>query len=219
MRRFIKKQCIIMATLCMAMGVVGCGSSNSDNVAQSATQATVQEDKDEAKNAYKELNDTVTGIDTLADDILNIWYYAIFDSKGYTDLYEISVMMGVDYNTLIEVLNKTNYLDSVYIGDKLEGSITSASFSQAIACYIDCRQTDGSIDKINQSLNNVKDTIKNIPESASYYSKLKEYYVEANSFYEFCISPTGNYDDAGNKIEDFRTKCQGYKSDLSFDLE
>lgn len=219
MRRFIKKQCIIMSTLFMAMGVVGCGSSNSDNVAQSATQATVQEDKDEAKNVYKELNDTVTGIDTLADDILNIWHYAIFDSKGYTDLYEISVMMGVDYNTLIEVLNKTNYLDSVYIGDKLEGSITSASFSQAIACYIDCRQTDGSIDKINQSLNNVKDTIKNIPESASYYSKLKEYYVEANSFYEFCISPTGNYDDAGNKVEDFRTKCQGYKSDLSFDLE
>ncbi len=219
MRRFIKKQCIIMATLFMAMGVVGCGSSNSDNVTQSATQATVQEDKDEAKNVYKELNDTVTGIDTLADDILNIWHYAIFDSKGYTDLYEISVMMGVDYNTLIEVLNKTNYLDSVYIGDKLEGSITSASFSQAIACYIDCRQTDGSIDKINQSLNNVKDTIKNIPESASYYSKLKEYYVEANSFYEFCISPTGNYDDAGNKVEDFRTKCQGYKSDLSFDLE
>ena len=25
MRRFIKKQCIIMATLCMAVGVVGCG--------------------------------------------------------------------------------------------------------------------------------------------------------------------------------------------------
>lgn len=74
MRRFIKKQCIIMSTLFMAMGVVGCGSSNSDNVAQSATQATVQEDKDEAKNVYKELNDTVTGIDTLADDILNIWH-------------------------------------------------------------------------------------------------------------------------------------------------
>ena len=41
MRRFIKKQCIIMATLCMAVGVVGCGGSNSGNDAKSATQATV----------------------------------------------------------------------------------------------------------------------------------------------------------------------------------
>ena len=217
MRRLIKKQCIIMATLCMALGIVGCGGSNSGNDAKSATQATVQENKDEAKNVYKELNDAVTDIDALADDILNIWHYAIFDASGYTDLYEISVNMGVDYSTLVEVNNKTNYLSVVYIGDKLEGSLTS--FSDAIACYIDCRQTDGSIDKINQSLNNVKDSIKSIPESASYYSKLKEYYIEANSFYEFCLSPTGNYDDAGNKVEEFRSKCQGYKSDLSFDLE
>lgn len=72
MRRFIKKQCIIMATLCMALGIVGCGGSNSGNDAKSATQATVQENKDEAKNVYKELNDAVTDIDALADDILNI---------------------------------------------------------------------------------------------------------------------------------------------------
>lgn len=117
----------------MAVGVVGCGGSNSGNDAKSATQATVQENKDEAKNVYKELNDAVT------DDILNIWHYAIFDASGYTDLYEISVDMGVDYSTLVEVNNKTNYLSVVYIGDKLEGSLTS--FSDAIACYIDCRQT------------------------------------------------------------------------------
>ena len=38
-----------MATLCMAVGVVGCGGSNSGNDAKSATQATVKENKDEDK--------------------------------------------------------------------------------------------------------------------------------------------------------------------------
>lgn len=93
------------------------------------------------------------------------------------------------------------------------------SFSNVVNCYIECRKNDGTYDDISKMLDDAKNSIKNIPESASYYSKLKEYYVEANSFYEFCLSPTGNYDDAGNKVEEFRSKCQGYKSDLSFDLE
>lgn len=44
MRRFIKKQCIIMATLCMALGIVGCGGSNNETEIQVTTKNAVQEE-------------------------------------------------------------------------------------------------------------------------------------------------------------------------------
>jgi hypothetical protein len=64
----------------MAVGVVGCGGSNSGNDAKSATQATVQENKDEAKNVYKELNDAVEKSTDVADGIIAVWYYGIYDA-------------------------------------------------------------------------------------------------------------------------------------------
>ena len=223
MRRFIKKQCIIMATLCMAVGVVGCGGSNSGNDAKSSTQATVQENKDEAKTVYKELNDAVEKSTDVADGIITVWYYGIYDAddgegNGEVFINDLCAKLGVDTQTFIDINNKNNFFEVRQGFDGLY-RVRVDSFSNVVNCYIECRKNDGTYDDISKMLDDAKNSIKNIPESASYYSKLKEHYVEANSFYEFCLSPTGNYDDAGNKVEEFRSKCQGYKSDLSFDLE
>lgn len=114
MRRFIKKQCIIMATLCMAVGVVGCGGSNSGNDAKSATQATVQENKDEAKTVYKELNDAVEKSTDVADGIITVWYYGIYDAddgegNGEVFINDLCAKLGVDTQTFIDINNKITF--------------------------------------------------------------------------------------------------------------
>ena len=104
-----------MATLCMAVGVVGCGGSNSGNDAKSATQATVQENKDEAKTVYKELNDAVEKSTDVADGIITVWYYGIYDAddgegNGEVFINDLCAKLGVDTQTFIDINNKNNFL-------------------------------------------------------------------------------------------------------------
>ena len=151
--------------------------------------------------------------------IQKAWYFYIYEWNNYIVPYGITAF--ANYTGLKEELVReaaNNYLSSI----GLEGD-------DDISIYATLGTLEGAIyviqyiyKDLNEKLLDIQTKVRNLLaemsvkyDSKTKYSLLKEYYAEIQSYLNYCISPSGSYNDLKAKMNSFATNTQRYYSLLS----
>ncbi len=162
----------------------------------------------------------------IMDSIYGAWYFAIYESDDYymfssclrafcseANLNQDDVKKSID-----KVLQKAGITD---IDDDWR-CVAMQVPSYAVAIVVQVYTDYGTYDSIDVNLSNAKEALKSVTNNyADYtgYPTLKSYYSEISSYYEFCSSPTGSFNQLKTTIETYETNLRKYKNDLSFIFE
>ena len=122
----------------------------------------------------------------------------------------------VTYESLSEE-NKKFFRDSTDVYFELN---KDDLVSSCIAIIIGTYKTNGKIEKIQTSLDDVKSQLKKLNEKYSdykYNDDIQEYYTITRSFFNFCQEPYGfSFDQMKNTINDYKNKARDSKNNLDY---
>ena len=122
----------------------------------------------------------------------------------------------VTYESLSEE-NKKFFRDSTDVYFELN---KDDLVSSCIAIIIGTYKTNGKIEKIQTSLDDVKSQLKKLNEKYSdykYNDDIQEYYTITSSFFNFCQEPYGSsFDQMKNTINDYKNKARDSKNNLDY---
>ena len=89
----------------------------------------------------------------------------------------------------------------------------------AICCaYI----MNGNADEAQAALDAAKTQMKELSQEYSdyeHYPNLKGYYTTTSSFFDFCLNPSGSFEQVKDTINDYRNDAREYISDLDYIFE
>ena len=95
-------------------------------------------------------------------------------------------------------------------------------FSFCIKCVVGAYVTNGEIEEAQKALDNAKSLMKELSEKYSdyeHYPNLKGYYTTTKSFFDFCQSPTGSFNQLVDTMNNYRNAVRDYKADLDYIFE
>ncbi|MBO5076355.1 MAG: hypothetical protein J5584_02015 [Clostridia bacterium] len=191
-----------------------------------------------AKEIYDILVEASELAEEMGSDTYTAWNDGINDAdeSGY-DLKQLSkhlhltvddLKLGVAYDlnrdeweTMTEA-EKQEEIDSADSMFKLYLIIADSQFSVCVNVVTDAYIATGKADTIRSTLDEAKNKIKNLSNIYPDYevcTKLKNFYTKIQTYYDFCINPTGTFIELKNIIQQFRTDVRDAKNDLSFDLD
>ena len=83
-------------------------------------------------------------------------------------------------------------------------------------------QANGKVAEAQNALEEAKTQMKELSEEYSdyeHYPNLKGYYTTTNSFFDFCLNPTGSFEQVKTTINDYRNEARDYMNDLDYIFE
>ena len=166
---------------------------NSDNCAEYLTRKMKLSEDEFRDGIAHRLITTKSKIDGVR--IEYDWETATEEDKAY--------LRSIDYAFLMSCKNDPN--KNVF--DGILGAVRSA--------YI----VKGTTEETKVLLEEAKVLMREMSEAYSdyeHYPNLKEFYAKTNSIFEFCMSPTGTFEQVKITIRDYRNAIRDYKSDLDF---
>lgn len=201
---------------------------------------------DLAKNAYDMIGVAYGYCEWMGNDIIAAWRAGIYDKsdfakKGSSDkvellaskltlsYYDTSVgaaaayqlrWKGVAWETLSEEeKEESRTSDGTYMLT-LE-AYGSELFQACVMSVIEGYTHNGYAGSAQSSLDLAKGYIKTLSQEYpdySFFNELKDYYTAVNSYYEFCMSPTGNFEQASNTNNDYQKQVKECLSALEFEF-
>ena len=126
-----------------------------------------------------------------------------------------------DWDTLAES-EKQEKIDKGDTTFKLMLILLDSKFSTCVNVVTRTYKVTGKSDEIKSKLNEARDKIRTLNEKYPDYdvcTKLKTLYTKIQTYYDYCINPTGSFNELQNIIQTFRQDVRDAKNELSFDLE
>ena len=223
----MKKIIALFLVAIMALSFAAC-SSGLPGLPNTATKETAF---DVAKQAYEKIDVAYEITEKFGSDVYEAWRMGIYDDDeiladgvGYLaanlSLSESDIIAGValfladDKENPESIDRKTANLCFKYFEDSL--------FSFCILVVSNAYEANGKAAEAQAALDSAKELMKKMSEQYSdyeHYPKLKEYYTTTKSYFAFCQSPTGSFEQIKNTINDYRNEARNCVSDLDYIFE
>lgn len=192
-----------------------------------------------SKEAYDEITAAYEISDSFGSDIYEAWRLGIYhddeilkEGTSYLvselNISEDELIDGVAY-TLLEITDSSWESASDDEKEKMR-SLADTSFllfedelfSYCVQIVANAYRVSGKADEAQTALNSAKSLMKELSEKYSdyeHYPNLKNYYTSTKSFFDFCQSPTGSFEQVKTTINDYRNDIRSYISDLDYIFE
>lgn len=193
-----------------------------------------------SKEAYNNIEAAYEIIDAMDHDIYEAWRAGIYDddeieSGGVSSLAKklnlsesdlkkglTKAIMGNDYDT-------QSAEDIQYIEDNLDILLKVCDDKMGISLFtlcvngvVEAYKLNGKADEAQKNLETAKGLMKTLSNDYSdyeHYPALKDFYTTTSSYYDFCVNPTGTFEQLKSTLEDYRNKERDYKSNLDYIFE
>lgn len=188
------------------------------------------------KSVYDDLKSAYEIVDCYGTDIKTAWNLGIYQKDRFQGsnlngaMEYLASNVQLDYDSLVEGATyayMTIFLDSDWdnlseeVKQKNRDAIATGTFfyfcgaeGAQVACVcsvVDGYLLNGSVEKVNAALDNFsaqKSAFSGDKDCAAEIEKMDELYAVLESFVSFCQSPTGNYNEACNTMEDYRRTAE-----------
>ena len=196
---------------------------------------------DVSKMAYENITKAYKITEQYGDDIYDAWYIGIFNTEDLYDqggtylaselnLTEEELAQGVSY-ALIQAFGmnwdetdqatKEEYMEASGIHFLTVGLMADIK-TFCVECVNGAYEVTGKNDEALLALEEAKTLMKQLSEEYAdyeHYPNLKGYYTATSSFFNFCVNPTGSFDQLRTTINDYRNEARDYISDLDYIFE
>ena len=119
---------------------------------------------------------------------------------------------------IYEIVKTPEVFDFVLYLSPDKNDIPSICVNVVVRAY----KHNGSTDKIQENMNEAKIKMKEMSEKYSdyeHYSSLKNYYTTANAFFEFCLEPSGSFEQFKDTVNEYKNDARKYRNDLAYIFE
>ena len=200
-----------------------------------------------AKNAYDMINIVCNYSEWIGNDVVAAWRAGIYDKsdfakKGSSDKVELlaSKLNLSYYDTTVgtaaayQLRWKGVVWETLSDEEKEESRTSDGNYMLTLEAYgnelfqvcvmsvIEGYTHNGYAGTAQSSLDLAKGYIKTLSQEYPdyiHYNALKEYYTAASSYFDFCMNPTGNFEQASNSNNDYQKQVNEYKSELEIVFE
>lgn len=175
----------------------------------------------------------------MSADIYEAWRCAIYDKKdvekeglsflckkmnltddelaiGFAELLIKDEWDTMSDSDKTDALEEAKYLFTYFFENM------DSSFSLCVELVINAYTERGDIERAENYLSTAKSQMKDMSEKYSdyeHYPALKGYYTTTSSFFDFCKSPQGSFEQLKSTIEDYRNNARNYNGDLDYIFE
>lgn len=215
---------ILVVVMCASMSA--CGGGN-----KKAYEAS--------KAAYENVDIAYEITEQFGSDIYEAWRMGIYDSdemmeNGVAHLaselslsedeiregvaYALTDLSGDDWSELSEEDKKTLTENADIIFAMMEDDL----FTFCVVAVTGAYTVNGKVEEAQTALDEAKTQMKELSEKYAdyeHYPNLKGYYTTTKSFFDFCQSPTGSFEQIKETINDYRNEARDYISDLDYIFE
>lgn len=238
---------IMSLLLCSCESVGNKPNEDGDNAPEATVDPKEEKSKiayDTSKEAYNHIIQAIEIVKKMDSDEYEVWRLAIYEkSEIKTDgsefiadkislteqefcdgfLYYFKTLMGEkdDYENAKKQFSKSQIrsLVAAYAAEKDPPLSLFTMCVQAVVCAYDL---NGKAQEAKEHLDAAKTLMKSLSKDYSdyeHYPALKGLYTTASSYYDFCVNPTGSFEQLKSTLEDYRNKVREYKSNLDFIFE
>ena len=193
-----------------------------------------------SKEAYNCIETAYEITNEMDSDIYEAWRAGIYDksdieSGGVSslarklNLSESDLKKGLTKAILGDDYENHTTEDVQYIEDNLDvllkvcdDKLGMSLFSLCVNGVVEAYKLNGKADEAQKNLENAKGLMKTLSNDYSdyeHYPALKDFYTTTSSYYDFCVNPTGSFEQLKSTLEDYRNKERDYKSDLDYVFE
>lgn len=192
-----------------------------------------------SKAAYDNVDIAYEITDNFGSDIYEAWRLGIYDDEeildegtaylaGELSLSEDELKDGVVY-VLLEIMGSSWEEATDEEKNELQSSADSCFalfeddlFSFCVTVVTGAYQANGKVAEAQNALEEAKTQMKELSEEYSdyeHYPNLKGYYTTTNAFFDFCLNPTGSFEQIKTTINDYRNEARDYVNDLDYIFE
>ena len=221
----MKKFLAIALSAAFTLSLTGCGGS------KKAFEVS--------KAAYDNIDIAYVITDNFGSDIYEAWRLGIYDDEevidegttylaGELSLSKEELDDGVVY-ILLETMGSS--WEDATNDEKSELRASADSyfrifeddlFSFCVMVVTGAYQANGKVAEAQSALEAAKSQMKELSEKYSdyeHYPNLKGYYTTTNAFFDFCLNPTGSFEQIKTTINDYRNEARDYVNDLDYIFE
>lgn len=192
-----------------------------------------------SKVAYENIDTAYQIVEDFGSDIYEAWRLGIYDEDEILDdgakylaselslsvdeikagaAYAITTYYGIDWFSLTED-EKEDYISKADLFfEIMEDSLFSFCVWTVSCAY----ELNGKADEVESALDFAKTQMKDLSQKYSdyeHYPNLKGYYTTTSSFYDFCMNPTGSFEQVKETINKYKNEARDYISDLDYIFE
>lgn len=192
-----------------------------------------------SKAAYNNVNSAYEITEKFGSDIYEAWRLAIYDKKEVLSdgckylakelsltedeiavgtAYTVTQLIGLEWDSLSDE-EKENYKTLVNSSFEL---YKDDLFSFCVKVVSNSYIVNGKADEAKKYLDEAKGQMKELSNKYSdyeHYPALKGYYTTTSSFFDFCQTPTGSFEQIKTTLEDYKTTARDYNADLDYIFE
>lgn len=229
--------------------VEGCGEKSVEDTTYEEPYCSKHLANKKAQDIAETVYDMVSGAymycEWMGDDVIAAWRTGIYDKDTYKkkdskDKLEILASKlnlsyadvkvgeaaackltwdGVIWDSLTEE-EKNEYLEDHI--DYLAVMAFGDLFQYCVTTVIEAYTHNGYIGHAQSSLDLAKQNLKTLSQDYPdyiHYEDLKDYYTAVNSYFDFCVSPTGNFEQASNSNNEYQKQVKECMSALELEFE
>lgn len=101
-------------------------------------------------------------------------------------------------------------------------ALSDSKFSTCVNVVTAAYKATGKADEIKENLDKAREKLKDLSDKYPDYdvcTKLKTLYTKIQTYYDYCMNPTGSFKELQNTIQTFRQDVRSAKNELSFDMD
>ena len=193
--------------------------------------------KEAAQEIYKLLDEASQKAEEYGSDIYTAWNTGIndaddsgFDLSSLAKPLNLSVdevkqgyvyFLNEDKWDTLSSSEKKEKLDGANLSFKLALILVDSKFSLCVQTVNGAYQVTGKEETIRKDLEKAKALLKDLSDQNPNYevcAKLKTFYTKIQTYFDFCMNPTGSFSALQDRITTFRQDVLAAKNELSFDL-
>lgn len=174
-------------------------------------------------SAFIDINQAVQATSQIADTIYQAWFFAIYESKDYTDYSSILTRYcrrtSLDSNDVTSTVDALLSVMGYEPGNDLHRCALLRTNSGAVDVVISIYTAKGWFESIGDSLESAQKNISSLSKDYDEYTDretLRLYYSEAWEYYNFVLSPTGSFSTLENTVNTYESNLRKYNNQLSF---
>lgn len=219
----MRRRLAILGALIMVFSLCGC--SGGKKAAFSAS-----------KEAYDNINSAYVIVDEYGSNLYEAWRLGIYKEDDLSldflakelNMDKEDLKAGVAYLFYEEEwasLTQEEKEEKISNGESLFDfalELVDSKFSFCVEVVSDTYKANGKVEKVQELLSTAKGQMKMLSEKYSdyeHYPALKGYYTTTNAFFDFCMSPSGSFEQVKTTINDYRNDCRNYEKDLNYIFE
>lgn len=198
-------------------------SSSRQQPGSSSNNKEKERQLEAGNSAFLDINQAAQATGQIADTIYQAWYFAIYESKDYTDYSSLLTRYcrktGLGSNDVTSAVDALLSTMGYEPGNDLHRCVLLRTNSGAVDVVISIYTAKGWFDSIGDSLESAQENISSLSKDYDEYTDretLRLYYSEAWAYYNFVLSPTGSFSTLENTINTYENNLRKYNNQLAF---